>query len=119
MINIKYAKYGQVVSDHMLEDWGGALVERFKKEPNFGITVGAETMVTMVRVLIVRGELKHTDVVFHDGSSYDELTVNEYGNLKVWPPGFCDKTINLMVELLEAGRRSRKIRKEICGDNLY
>lgn len=119
-VRVEYTKTGAMVADEWLELWGAAVVKQYntikEHESSWDLVlpVALESMVNMIRVLVVRGDLKAEDVLFfnhsgHSDSVYNEpILINSFGNLDEWPAGFCDKPVLLLEELLDFGINSRE-----------
>jgi len=76
MITIEYCKEGHVISDFEIE-----MYQRFIKgcPLNFEVKVASAIAVDAARVLILRGEIKHTEIQFKFKDQI--LSVNKYGRI--------------------------------------
>lgn len=78
------------------------ILDRYQNYPTYDQNwcVASENFYERIRVGIAEGELRCTDVVFIFGDQ--ELHPNRFGQLEVWPDGFCDYTDKLRERLLVA-----------------
>lgn len=98
MLKVTYAENGEVVSDFQLETWAADLVSRNFSNESIEIEVGAEMMVTMLRVLCKRGTLQNNEIEFYTSEGV-WVGPNNRGDIE-WVKGFCDNNDNFLDELL-------------------
>lgn len=107
MLIIEYdSVIGEIVPDGHVRDWAESIAESYAmcKEPKdlLHTTVSSVLMVDAIRLLIMKGEINHKEVVFRFEGH--DLEVDKNGMLRVWPKGFCDIYDNILEELLGLGK---------------
>lgn len=97
----------QTVVDNIVLQYRDKMVGRIAR------TYSTSLIFDMLRLEVVRGNIKHTDIIFmFEGK---EVVVNEYGAIVDWPRGFCDhhgdvaeNIIRLAAKMMEAEIEKRK-----------
>jgi hypothetical protein len=68
---------------------------------DYTISVSTENIVEAFRVLVVRKEIDHNQIMFKFEGRH--LPINEHGMLSDWCKGFCDTIDNFHTEILQQG----------------
>lgn len=86
-----------------------------RKEPKdlLHIIISSVLMVDAIRLLIMKGEINHKEVVFRFEGR--DLEVDKNGMLRVWPKGFCNIYDDILEELLDRnmGDNTRRLQNRM------
>jgi len=101
MLTVEYdSMNGIVCSDGMVEHQTNAELQIFRSwKKDREIMTTNFLMVTYLRVLVSRGDIKPDEIRFKFGD--DIITCDKNGRLSHWPKGFCDMWDNYLDELLQ------------------
>ena len=111
-IIIEYCKDGAYLPDHKVQGWYNTLAYNIENGVISDhiriIRLSSELMVEMSILLVVRGILKHDEIIYRYKG--EDLHINKYGRIDKWPKGFCDNMGNILEEILIES--SLKVQKE-------
>lgn len=99
MLTITYATWGTAISEFELEQWFRYILQRAKgKDDEVGVSTTAPFH--RVRLAILTGEMKHTQVQF----KFDDvcMRIRADATIENKPDGFLDFDINLYAKILTA-----------------
>lgn len=82
------------IPDAKVDEWAATVVKHGLNE----VRAGTVSMINAIRLEVIRGNIKHTDVTF---SFKDRIIhINKHGTLSAWPEGFADKHIAQTMEIM-------------------
>ena len=99
MLKIFYQENGKTYSDFNLIEEAQKIINNYKNDGWEIVIVSTDNIINALRILVCRGKLSHTEVVF----KYKDETIimNEKGELSHYPEGFCDCQKTFLRELIE------------------
>lgn len=108
---------GVVMPDALVNRWIDGLCTLTE---DVSVCIGSELILHELRARHAEGRLtldSTIEYVFPDGLERDYVTLNEYGRIDRWPPGFADYSEKALERLLTAASRLRKERKQKHADS--
>ena len=105
------AENGFHIADGGAEDWIDIFITKFlENKKDLKITVASALLIDYFRLRLAQGIITPDQIQF----KFDDeiIKANKYGTLERWPNGFCDKTMDILEELLTIGSDAAKARKK-------
>jgi hypothetical protein len=100
MLKVIYTKYGDRYTDFDLLEMAKVLIDDYKSHMKEVIYVSTSNIIIALRVLVKRGTIKHTDIIFEFNGEI--ITINSYGKMSHYPDGFIDWNELFLDELLDS-----------------
>ena len=110
MLTVIYdPKDGLAYADGLIESFVDGVLENAKGKDS-SVRIGNEIAIALIRLRIMQGKLNHKEIQFDFEELERRMVADKFGNLDSWPPGFCDYTEKIFLELAGWGPTSTQER---------
>jgi len=101
MLKVTYSTNGIPNADNQSEELA---IHLYENETEY--STSTDSLITAIRLAVTLGKIPHDEVViiFKD----EELTIDEVGNLKQFPKGFCDSERWMLHRMIKARSQRSK-----------
>jgi len=105
---------GYVFKDGEAQGWVDDILHhalnKFEDRDDWVVTVSSALLIDYFRLRLAQGIIAPDQIQFKFNDEI--LKTNKYGTLERWPKGFCDKTTDILEELLTIGSDAMKAKKK-------
>ena len=105
---------GHVYKDGEAQGWVDDILHhalnKVEDREDLVVTVASALLIDYFRLRLAQGIILPDQIQFKFNDQI--IKANKYGTLEQWPRGFCDKTMDILEELLTIGSNAMKARKK-------